>query len=185
MIAPADRNRAMTDALRTAGSLTDARVQAAMLATPRHLFAPACGWLSLDHQAEPGRAIHRGTDPDDWWTAVYSHGSIITQRDDGAAVADSPSGTPTSSLSAPGVVAQFLELLDARPRDRARRRTVLRQPQDDRLLQCAWSVGDGARGWPTAHPTTASTPPAPWRACRRPAWPPAPSSSSRPERDSR
>ncbi|MDL4775314.1 methyltransferase domain-containing protein [Actinomadura xylanilytica] len=114
----AARNRAMTDALRAAGSLTQARVEAAMHATPRHLFARDSGWLSPDHGAGPGRTIHRQADPDGWWSAVYSDGSIITQRDDGAGVADSANGAPTSSLSAPGVVAEFLELLAIRPRDR-------------------------------------------------------------------
>ena len=68
--------------------------------------------------AEPGRAISRQADREEWWSAVYSDGSIITQRDDGAGDADSGRGTPTSSLSAPGVVAEFLELLDVRPRHR-------------------------------------------------------------------
>ncbi|GLZ16126.1 protein-L-isoaspartate O-methyltransferase [Actinomadura sp. NBRC 104425] len=115
---PDVRNRAMTAALRAAGVLTDARVEAAMHAVPRHLFAPDTGWLAPDNGAGPGRAINRHTDPDGWWDAVYSDGSIITQREDGAAPADAPTGTPTSSLSGPGAVAGFLQLLDVRARDR-------------------------------------------------------------------
>lgn len=111
-------NRAMLEELRVAGSLTDARVEDAMRAVPRHEFAPDRGWLSPDRGAGPGRAISRQDDPDQWWAAVYSDGSIITQRDDGAVRPDEARGRPTSSLSAPGVVAEFLELLDARPGDR-------------------------------------------------------------------
>ncbi|MGH8968271.1 MAG: methyltransferase domain-containing protein, partial [Actinomycetes bacterium] len=112
------RNRAMTEALRTTGALTADGVEAAMLATPRHLFAPDTGWLSPDHADMPGYAIHRQREPRTWWDAVYSDGSIITQRNDGTAAVDTRHGTPTSSLSAPGVVARFLELLDVHPHDR-------------------------------------------------------------------
>lgn len=89
-----------------------------MQAVPRHLFASGLGWLSPGRGAGPGRAIDRRTGPGQWWSAVYSDGSIITQRGEGAVAADSGQGAPTSSLSAPGVVAEFLELLAVRPRDR-------------------------------------------------------------------
>lgn len=111
-------NRAMLTALRAAGLLTDPRVEDAMRAVPRHEFAPDRGWFSPDRGVGKGCAISRRADPDQWWSAVYGDGSIITQRDDGTGVADSGQGMPTSSLSAPGVVAEFLELLDVRPRDR-------------------------------------------------------------------
>lgn len=111
-------NRAMLKELRAAGLLGDARIADAMLAVPRHEFAPDAGWLSPDRGAGPGRPINRRADPAAWWAAVYSDGSIITQREDGAAAADAAKGTPTSSLSAPGVVAEFLELLAVRPQDR-------------------------------------------------------------------
>lgn len=111
-------NRAMIEELRAAGLLGDARVADAMLATPRHEFAPDAGWLIPDRGAGPGRAINHQADPTAWWSAVYSDGSIITQREDGTVAADSAHGSPTSSLSAPGVVAEFLELLSVRPGDR-------------------------------------------------------------------
>ncbi|TMQ90995.1 methyltransferase domain-containing protein [Actinomadura soli] len=112
-----ERNRAMIEELRAAG-LFEAGVADAMLTTPRHWLAPDAGWLIPDRGAGPGRAVNRQADPAAWWRAVYSDGSIITQREDGAVAADSAHGSPTSSLSAPGVVAEFLELLTVRPRDR-------------------------------------------------------------------
>ncbi|TDD84317.1 methyltransferase domain-containing protein [Actinomadura rubrisoli] len=108
-------NRGMLQTLRAAGQLTDPRVEAAMQAVPRHLFAPATGWLFPDHDAGPDRVVNRQDDPDGWWSAVYTNGSIVTQRDDGACPVDSPEGVPSSSLSAAGIVAEFLQLLEVRP----------------------------------------------------------------------
>ncbi|MFC6938211.1 hypothetical protein ACFQHO_53340 [Actinomadura yumaensis] len=88
---PAARNHAMIEALRAAGRL-NAPIAAAMRAVPRHLFAPDAGWFSPDHGTGPGRAVHRRSAPADWWAAVYADGSLITQRDDGAAAADAAAG---------------------------------------------------------------------------------------------
>ncbi|HZB29527.1 MAG TPA: protein-L-isoaspartate(D-aspartate) O-methyltransferase [Streptosporangiaceae bacterium] len=111
-------NRALADLLHAQGHLTDTRWREALLATPRHLFAPATGWLTPDHSGGAGHRIDQAANPNNWWTAVYSDGSIVTQRQDGHAAADAPAGTPTSSLSAPLAVVDFLQLLELRAHDR-------------------------------------------------------------------
>lgn len=103
----------LADALTASGDLTDQEWRHSMHAVPRHLFIPARGYAMPNsyRQGPPAHTIDRNTDPDGWWTAVYSNMSIITQRDDGTGDAASAEGSASSSNSAPGVVFPFLELL--------------------------------------------------------------------------
>lgn len=103
----------LADALTASGELTDREWRKSMHAVPRHLFIPERGYAMPCYfdQGPPARTIDRNTNPDEWWDAVYSNMSIITQRDDGASDPASPQGSVSSSNSAPGVVFQFLELL--------------------------------------------------------------------------
>ncbi|MFC5816927.1 methyltransferase domain-containing protein [Nonomuraea harbinensis] len=91
----------------------DKRIADAMRAVPRHLFIPSVALTCPPD--EPVRIIDREADPEDWWDAVYSDNSIVTQLDDGATDIRTGSGDYTSSCSAPGIVAMFLELLDPEP----------------------------------------------------------------------
>lgn len=95
--------------------LTDGRVRAAFLAVPRHLFVPRRGWVSPDRTGAAGYVADARVDPDAWCAAAYSNASIWIQADDGATDPATGLGSPTSSISAPGVVAGFLQLLDVRP----------------------------------------------------------------------
>ncbi|MEO3874412.1 methyltransferase domain-containing protein [Nonomuraea sp. B12E4] len=85
----------------------------AIRAVPRHQYIPHVGqaW------APDGgiRVIDHDGDPDDWWNAVYSDTSIVTQLDDGATDLATGSGECTSSASAPSTVANLLRLLDPEP----------------------------------------------------------------------
>ncbi|WP_233525823.1 methyltransferase domain-containing protein [Actinomadura spongiicola] len=62
--------------------------------------------------------IDKRRDSEGWWEAVYSDASIVTQVDDGRGDPAGGVGEATSSLSAPGAVVAFLELLDLQPGDR-------------------------------------------------------------------
>ncbi|MGI5269851.1 hypothetical protein ACQEUU_11935 [Nonomuraea sp. CA-218870] len=84
-----------------------------MREVPRHLFIPPVALAGLG--GENPRLIDREADPRGWWDAVYSDNPIITQLDDGATDIGTAPGDSTSSCSAPGIVAQFLELLDPEP----------------------------------------------------------------------
>ncbi|WP_242903132.1 methyltransferase domain-containing protein [Actinomadura terrae] len=114
---PGARTEALADALQVDGHLTSPRLRDALHAAPRHLFAPTRGWYAADGPG-PRRGIDRDTDPSGWWDAVYSDGSIVTQVDDGAGDPARGVAEATSSLSSPGVVVAFLELLRVRPGDR-------------------------------------------------------------------
>ncbi|TDD83966.1 methyltransferase domain-containing protein [Actinomadura rubrisoli] len=84
-----------------------------MHVVPRHLFVPERGY-ALPCRYDLGPAEHvidKAADPEQWWAAVYSDMSIITQRDDGASDPTDPEGSASSSISAPGIVFPFLELL--------------------------------------------------------------------------
>ncbi|HEY3686901.1 MAG TPA: methyltransferase domain-containing protein [Streptosporangiaceae bacterium] len=101
------------------GLLSSDEWREALHAVPRHLFAPDRGWATPDYPGGgPPRSIDRDADEPGWWDAVYSDTSITTQADDGATDPASGQGLPTSSLSAPGIVAAFLELLDVHDHDR-------------------------------------------------------------------
>ncbi|MCP2336716.1 protein-L-isoaspartate(D-aspartate) O-methyltransferase [Actinomadura rupiterrae] len=79
-------------------------------AVPRHLFVPDQAWC-LPEEGD-GYLIDRAADCDKWVHSAYSDSAIITQFADGSASVASGPGEFTSSLSAPGIVFSFLELLD-------------------------------------------------------------------------
>ncbi|MQY03442.1 methyltransferase domain-containing protein [Actinomadura macrotermitis] len=99
----------LADRLAASGHLSDPQWRAALHAVPRHLFAPSMVWVNGGDG--PGRLLDRGTDEAAWLAAVYSDTSIVTQLDDGATALEAGGENFTSSLSAPGIVIAFLELL--------------------------------------------------------------------------
>src|SRR5258708_16896429 len=105
--------------LAASGCLTDRRWRHVLHTVPRHFFAPRRATAvpgSCD--SPPERVIDLDADPAGWWDAVYSDMAIITQRDDGTRDPAGGEGLATCSLSAPGVVVSFLELLDLCPGQR-------------------------------------------------------------------
>ena len=112
------RARRLAGDLQRRGLLTDLRWAEALRAVPRHLFVPQAGWAASDTPGSAGRRIDAAVDPMSWQDAVYSDSSIVIQADDGVGDPASGQGLATSSVSAPGVVVEFLELLDVRPGDR-------------------------------------------------------------------
>ncbi|MGI5325290.1 methyltransferase domain-containing protein [Actinomadura nitritigenes] len=101
--------------LRENGDLRSPEWERAMGAAPRHLFVPDRAWCTPDGAPF---AIDRFADPERWREAAYADAAIVTQVDDGAGDPASGRGARTSSLSAPGVVVSFLELLAPRDHDR-------------------------------------------------------------------
>ncbi|MCW2940855.1 MAG: methyltransferase protein [Actinomycetia bacterium] len=100
------------------GYIADSRWREALYAVPRHLFVPAQGWASPDAIDAGGYRIDREADPQRWWDAVYSDTVIVTQVDDGRGDPSGGTGPFTSSVSAPGIVLLFGELLGVRRHDR-------------------------------------------------------------------
>jgi protein-L-isoaspartate O-methyltransferase len=172
---------ALADSLRAAGVLTDPRWHRAFSEVPRHLFAPSRAWAQPAGEAE--RIIDVNQDPGEWLRQVYAPGTaIITQRDEGRVPAASSEGVPTSSLSEPAIVAEFLELLEVRDGNKVLEigtgsgwtaallshrlgdghvTTVEVDGQvagqaEDNLKTAGWApaviVGDGAAGWPPGAP---------------------------------
>ncbi|GAA2629080.1 methyltransferase domain-containing protein [Actinomadura fulvescens] len=92
------------------GDLTRREWMEAFIAVPRERFVPDRAWVNPDYDA-PSYSIDKTARPDEWLGAVYSDASIVTQVDDGKGDPASGEGWFTSSVSAPGVVAQFGELL--------------------------------------------------------------------------
>ncbi|GAA4158246.1 methyltransferase domain-containing protein [Actinomadura keratinilytica] len=91
-------------------------------AVPRHLFVPDIALVGAVVD-DPDSWIDRTADPDRWWQAVNDDRAIVTQLDDGAvdmaAKSDAdPAAMATCSCSAPSLVSQMLELLDARIGDK-------------------------------------------------------------------
>jgi protein-L-isoaspartate(D-aspartate) O-methyltransferase len=85
---------------------------------PREHFIPDVAEAS-PMTAAPSRWIDRAADPDGWRDAVYSDTTILTQIADGSlALAPGTRGLPSSSSTAPSLVAAFLALLDPYPGDR-------------------------------------------------------------------
>ncbi len=112
------RITALTDRLCAAGDLTRQEWRQAMHAAPRHLFAPERAWCAPEAGEGEPHPIDRAIEPAAWWDGVYADTAIITQVNDGDGDPSTGQGQWTSSLSAPGVVAAFLELLAPRDRDR-------------------------------------------------------------------
>src|SRR3954453_11019483 len=77
-VEPTDRLAHFAD--RFAGGLSPAW-RRAVLAAPRHLFAPSRAWCGPDDDRD-GYPIDRGPRPEQWWDAVYDDAAIITQVDD-------------------------------------------------------------------------------------------------------
>jgi protein-L-isoaspartate(D-aspartate) O-methyltransferase len=167
--------------LRARGVLADPRWQRAISEVPRHLFAPARAWAQPAGEAE--HIIDADGDPQEWLRQVYAPATaIITQREEARAPAASGEGTPTSSLSEPTVVAEFLELLEIRDGNkvleigtgsgwtaallshRVGEGQVTTVEVDSQvagqavhnLKAAGWAprvvVGDGAAGWPAGAP---------------------------------
>lgn len=174
---------ALADDLSARGYLHDGLWHVALHEAPRHLFAPASGWARPDYPGDdPEGPIDRATDAAAWWDAVYSDTSITTQADDGATDPATGQGLPTSSLSAPGVVTSFLELLDVHDHHRVLEigtgtgwtaallsarvgdQNVTSIEVDDQVAEQAADnlktagfaprliIGDGAAGWPDGAP---------------------------------
>jgi protein-L-isoaspartate(D-aspartate) O-methyltransferase len=90
----------------------DSTWRAAYDAVPRHLFAPARGWIKPDGVEETdGYPVDRDVDPAAWWEAVYSDSAVITQIDDGEGDPVTGQGSYTSSMSSPGAVFSSLRHL--------------------------------------------------------------------------
>jgi protein-L-isoaspartate O-methyltransferase len=104
----------LADALASQGYLTGQKWREALHAVPRHLFVPDSGWALPDFDGKEPYPINRARDKDAWLNAAYSDTSIVTQIDDGATEPETGDGLFSSSISAPGVVCGFLELLDVR-----------------------------------------------------------------------
>src|SRR5690606_34847465 len=102
MLSAEQRHSALIDALVAAGDLRDPALIAAFRAVPRHLFVPRRGAATAH-----GTALDADARPDHWLASVYTDDAIVTQIDDGDP--DRPRGMPTSSCSAPPVVARMLE----------------------------------------------------------------------------
>ncbi|WP_242909787.1 methyltransferase domain-containing protein [Actinomadura terrae] len=104
-----DHIQGLADQLAASGHLSDPAWHQALHAVPRHLFAPSLAWV--DGGNGPDRLVDRAADEEAWLEAVYSNNSIATQFDDGATPLEAGGENYTSSLSAPGVVIAFLQLL--------------------------------------------------------------------------
>ncbi|WP_406290556.1 methyltransferase domain-containing protein [Embleya sp. NBC_00896] len=102
-----ERRRALDEAMRARGAWPgDAPwVRAAFDALPRHEFAPERLW---DWDGSTYVPVDRGASPDRWAELVYA-------GPDDAAVTEVTDGIPSSSLSAPAVVATMLDSLDVQP----------------------------------------------------------------------
>ncbi|GAA1990308.1 methyltransferase domain-containing protein [Nocardiopsis rhodophaea] len=152
-------------------------------AVPREHFIPDAAHASYMGD-EPSHWIDRKTDPATWQRAVYSDTTILTQVDDGQAPLTEETATtsidPSSSSTAPSLVAEFLDLLDPFPGDRVLEigtgtgwtaalmserldaENVYSIEVDEQVAEQAAAnvkrsghsphlrVGDGADGWPEA-----------------------------------
>ncbi|WP_165495201.1 rRNA adenine N-6-methyltransferase family protein [Actinomadura roseirufa] len=107
-----DRLDGLVDDLAGRGILTDRTWRAGLREVPRHRFVPTRAWAEPQSWNGQSHLIDRTAAPSDWWNAVYSDTSIITQRDDGATDPTDPSGAPTCSLSCPSIAMEYLHLLD-------------------------------------------------------------------------
>ncbi|GAA2426843.1 methyltransferase domain-containing protein [Actinomadura vinacea] len=110
-----ERIEVLADKLTANGELTEPAWRAALHAVPRHWFVPPVAWANPYNA--PGFRIDCEQRPQEWLDAAYEDQSIITQFDDGATEIGGE-GDYTSSLSAPGVVLEFLELLNPYGGDR-------------------------------------------------------------------
>lgn len=102
--------------LESAGVLTGPAWRDAFAKVPRHRFVP---YYFVPHPERPGWALVEEP-ADEWWTGVYSLAHLVTQigGDDGNVEAarrdERIEGPPTSSSSAPTLMALMLHALDVR-----------------------------------------------------------------------
>lgn len=115
---PQGRVDILTADLTRRGLLASDEWRRALHEVPRHAFVPHAGWACPDGDGGKSRRIDRDRDAAGWWEAVYSDTSVVTQADDGATDPTGGEGEFTSSISAPGVVTAFLDLLDVRDHQR-------------------------------------------------------------------
>lgn len=94
--------------------LTDAWVRAALLAVPRLGFMPRRAWITPNQSGATGYLADAEADAAGWCAAAYADASVWLQADDGHGDPATGAGFPTSSISAPGVVVEFLQLLTVR-----------------------------------------------------------------------
>jgi protein-L-isoaspartate O-methyltransferase len=92
--------------------------EAAFRGLPRPLFLPELIW-PFDGDVGAANGVHRETNPAAWQAAADSDAPIITQWDDGEHQGEEPGELPTSSASAPSLVASMLADLDVHPGMRA------------------------------------------------------------------
>ncbi|XKK41807.1 protein-L-isoaspartate(D-aspartate) O-methyltransferase [Nocardiopsis sp. ARC36] len=102
----------MTDLDRAHALLTDRldttdEIRAAFAACPRHEYVPDVIWPSA-----VGAALDRADDPDGWAGSVYADDYVTTQISNRAA---GPVNTPTSSSSAPQLMADMLRAAEIKP----------------------------------------------------------------------
>lgn len=99
--------------LRDAGELTR-EWEVVLGDVPRRLFLPGVMW-PLDPEHGGYRVADRYADPEAWQRWAGTDTAIVTQWDDGAHAGPEPGEVPTSSASAPSLVAGMLADLDVRP----------------------------------------------------------------------
>ncbi|MFO7284317.1 MAG: methyltransferase domain-containing protein [Thermobifida fusca] len=85
--------------------MTETLVSTVVEQVPRHRFIPDRIWDGT----EP---VDRTQTPDRWWQLVDADTAVVTQIDEGRV---GGMGVPTSSSSAPSVVAAMLDALDVQP----------------------------------------------------------------------
>jgi protein-L-isoaspartate(D-aspartate) O-methyltransferase len=107
-----ERAAALAEDLTARRILTDRVWRTGLQEVPRHVFVPARAWAESQEWTGTSRVIDRKAAASDWWNAVYTDCSIITQRDDGDTDPADPAGTPTCSLSCPSIAMEYLHLLD-------------------------------------------------------------------------
>lgn len=84
---------------------TSQRVAEVFARVPRHPFIPDRIWDS-------GEPVDQAADPDRWQRLVSADDAVVTQVDDGV---DGGWGIPSSSSSAPSIMAAMLDALDVHP----------------------------------------------------------------------
>lgn len=100
-----ERRRELADSLRE-----DSRIRAVFATVPRHRFLPDRLWPHV-----VGGPLDRAADPEGWARAAYADQPVITQVNDGV---PGISNKPTSSSTAPSVMAAMIRAADVSPGDR-------------------------------------------------------------------
>ncbi|MPZ66235.1 MAG: protein-L-isoaspartate(D-aspartate) O-methyltransferase [Pseudonocardiaceae bacterium] len=115
--AATEGTRTLVAGLEESGPLP-AAYRSAFLAVDRADFIPDRIWYGGDEKDED-TPLDRAMDPQQWSTVVYDATMpIVTQWDDGAVMWPEQGVRPTSSASAPTVVADMLRVLGPEPGDR-------------------------------------------------------------------